>query len=123
LVAPDLAMRTVNGAEILEAVKDSDAVIATTTLFRGMYAVALPGQRFSFRDAMVREHPEAFVSVRRPGVDPSAAMRCIRAIDQQNTEPGAPSWATRRIAWPGQLFNRDDELVSAHPDYFAEESW
>ncbi|HYT14407.1 MAG TPA: hypothetical protein VEL12_16590 [Candidatus Nitrosopolaris sp.] len=65
-------MKTENRAvEILESVKDSDAVIAIATLFSGMYAIALPGQRFSYRDPMVREQPQAFIPVLLAGVDPA----------------------------------------------------
>jgi hypothetical protein len=115
-------MRTVNeAAELLEAVKDSDALIAITTLFSGMYVIAIPGQRVSFRDPMVRERPEAFVPVLAQHVDPAMAVRCLSPLDVQDKRPGAPPWATRRLVWPGQLLSHDDELVREHPDHFEEE--
>jgi hypothetical protein len=118
------AVRTVNGAEILEAIKDSDAVIAIVRIFSGMHLVAEFGQRFSYHDPLVRADPSAFIPVLRPGVDPAAAMRCIAAIDMQSDLPGADPSHTRRLAWPGELLNRTDDLVCRYPDRFvaAEES-
>ncbi len=78
------------------------------------------GQRYSFRNPMVRADPEAFVPVLRAGVDPAAAVRCIAAIDIQSDGAGAAAWHTRRLAWPGELFNRDDPLVLAHHDHFEQ---
>jgi len=112
-------VRTINGTTILEAVKDSDAVIATATLFSGMYAVALPGQRISYRNPLVRQHPECFVPVLGPNVDPDAAVRCVSAVDQRSSQPDAPPWATERLCWPGQLLPDDDPVVLAYPDRFA----
>jgi hypothetical protein len=117
----DLAVRTENGAEIVEALKDVDAVICVSRIFSGEHLMCEIGQRYSFRNPMVRADPEAFVPVLRASVDPASARRCIAAIDIQSDGPGAAAWHTRRLAWPGQLFDRHDQLVLAYPDRFAEE--
>jgi hypothetical protein len=113
-------VKTINAAaELLAAIRDEDGVIAVTTLFSGMFAIALPGQRFSFRDPLVRADPQAFIPALRPGVNPITALRCIAPIDVQ-ANPPAPRWHTRRLVWPGELLDPSDELVANFHDRFVE---
>ena len=114
-------MRTENGAaELLEAVKDEDAVVCVSRIFSGEHLICERGERYSVRNPAVRADPSAFVPVLRPGVDPATAVRCVAPIDQRNTRPNAPPWATERLCWPGELLDRADQLVLAHPAHFEE---
>jgi hypothetical protein len=114
-------VKTVNGAEIVEALKDADALIATTRLWSGEHVIAEAGQRVNRRSWFVPTHADLFVEVQPAGLDRGLAVRCVSAVDVRDERPGAQPWATRRLCWPGQLLSRDDELVIGYPARFAEE--
>ena len=115
-------MKTLNGAILLDALEDRDALIATTRLWSGQHLLCLEGQRVDRRAWFASEPPEAFVEVMPEGLDRSKAMKCVTAIDVKDTRPCAATWAWRRVCWPGQLLAHDDPLVVAHRDHFAEAS-
>lgn len=114
-------MKTVNGAEIVEALQDADALIATTRLWSGEHVICEAGQRVDRRSWFVPTHPDVFVEVQPAGLDRGLAVRCVSAVDVPDERPGAPPWATRRLCWPGQLLRRGDELAIRYPARFAEE--
>lgn len=112
-------MKTINGATLLEPIRDDDALIAIHRLFAGEHLVAEVGQRISRRSWLARERPECFVRVVPEGLDRAEAMVCTREIDVQDTTPGAAPWQTRRLVWPQQWLPKDHRLVSEFPERFV----